>query len=84
MGVMSCSRRCCNNIMCDTYIQSIGYVCNDCQKEFEEWLDDFETTYPKTENEIVKFLKVFMETERSGYDKKNTISIGEFFRQNTR
>jgi len=35
MGVMSCHRKCCENIMCDTYIDGIGYVCNDCQTEFK-------------------------------------------------
>ena len=39
MGVKSCSNTDCDNIMCDTYINTVGYVCNDCQKAFKQyWL----------------------------------------------
>lgn len=33
MGVMSCCRKNCDNIMCDNYITNIGYICNDCLSE---------------------------------------------------
>lgn len=36
MGVMACSRRGCENIMCDVYITRIGYLCNHCLNEFTE------------------------------------------------
>lgn len=36
MGVMACSRRGCENIMCDVYINHIGYLCNHCINEFTE------------------------------------------------
>jgi hypothetical protein len=35
MGVMSCRRNNCNNIMCDRYSYRYGYICNEC---FEELL----------------------------------------------
>ena len=38
MGVKSCSRKNCENIMCDTYIDNIGYICDECQKEFIDYL----------------------------------------------
>ncbi len=33
MGVMSCARRGCENIMCDRYSSEHGYICNECFKE---------------------------------------------------
>lgn len=38
MSVLSCSRSNCQNIMCDCYVPSLGYICKDCQEEFvEQW-----------------------------------------------
>lgn len=46
---MYCSRRNCNSIiMCDTYIDSVGYVCTDCQVEFEEYCKTL-NEYPSNE-----------------------------------
>ena len=39
MGVMSCSRKCCDNIMCRTYVNEVGYVCSSCQEEFKIFLE---------------------------------------------
>lgn len=33
MGVMSCSRNGCNNIMCHRYSVEYGYICNECFEE---------------------------------------------------
>jgi len=33
MGVMSCSRRACENIMCDRYSGAFGYICDECYAE---------------------------------------------------
>ena len=38
MGVKACSRSGCGSIMCDTYVPEIGYVCPECQREFENYL----------------------------------------------
>ena len=38
MGVMSCSRKECPHVMCNTYISKVGYLCEDCQKEFKDIL----------------------------------------------
>lgn len=62
MGVMSCSRRDCENIMCDTYIDTIGYICGDCKREFEDKLGY--TVLPA--GEMYKKLKEFMATS-AGY-----------------
>ena len=51
MGVMSCSKDDCTNILCDTYIQGVGYICTECQQDFKTYLICKEL-HPKTENEI--------------------------------
>ena len=33
MGVMACSRRDCENILCDRYSTDHGYICNECFEE---------------------------------------------------
>lgn len=82
MGVMTCSRKRCDNIMCDTYVDGIGYVCYDCQKEFKEYLkkENIETI---NEGDIRRALMPFMETEKDIY-KDNQISVGDFFRGYTK
>ena len=36
MSVMSCSRYCCPNVMCDRYSYSYGYICHECFSELIE------------------------------------------------
>ena len=83
MGVMSCSRSDCNSIMCDTYVDGIGYVCPDCQTEFKEFIES-ENVQVNTENEIHKELKEFMDRPKAQYDNKKEISVSEFFRMYTK
>lgn len=83
MGVMSCNRNNCPHIMCDTYIDSVGYICRECQSEFENWLKKNEAS-PKTDNEINKHLKVFMKIEHSGSNNGNEISVSDFFKAHTK
>ena len=33
MGVKECNRKGCENIMCDRYSTTFGYICNDCYEE---------------------------------------------------
>lgn len=85
MGVMECSRRGCNHIMCDTYIDSIGYLCFDCQKEFKKYLTD-QNLNPVTGNEIFEELKNFQKIQKSEYDyeKEEEITVDEFFSKHTK
>ena len=39
MGVMSCSRKECENIMCDVYVEDVGYMCHECESEFKMYLE---------------------------------------------
>lgn len=76
---MSCSRQDCDSIMCDTYIDSIGYICKECQAEFKEYLakKDIKVT---TEGEIREALYSFMKTFKNEYSKENELDVDEFFR----
>lgn len=83
MGVMSCSRKRCENIMCDTYIYDIGYVCNECQGEFKYYLQHKnKTNIP--EGEIRRELKEFMDTYKDDYKNDGEISIDDFFDEHTK
>ncbi len=77
MGVMSCSRKDCGNIMCDTYIQSIGYICSYCISEFKDYLEKNELN-PKTEGQIINELEKFMQISKDNTSKKE-MSVNEFF-----
>lgn len=81
---MSCSRNSCRNVMCDTHIPKIGYVCNDCQKEFKEFLAARCIT-PSNGDQIREHLEYFMETApKNSFENEDHISVGEFFRMYTR
>jgi len=83
MGVMSCHNQECTNIMCDTYIQGIGYICNDCQSSFKEWLK-FKGKSCNNEFELEVHLKEFMNSNGAEYPEFHNIDIDEYFRNNTR
>ena len=81
MGVMSCYRKNCDNIMCDIYIPDIGYICYECKNEFKNYLKDDGLTDNLTENEILKHLCSFMETKKYS-NNNNKIDIDYFFNKN--
>ncbi len=83
MGVMPCHRKGCDNIMCDTYIVSVGHICDDCQREFKDYLLQ-QNIEPTTERQITEALKVFMSTERNDTDNKTEITVEDFFTKHTR
>lgn len=82
MGVMTCSRRGCSNIMCDTHISGVGYVCRDCQGEFEDYLT-IERIPAGTENQIHNALEKFMETRKGDFVKSEQISVSDYFRKHS-
>lgn len=80
MGVLSCSRIYCDSIMCDTCVDSIGYVCYECQKEFKDAFPNL-----NNENEIKRELGKFMNTEKGHYINHNReINVDDFFKGYTR
>lgn len=84
MGVMACSRRDCSRVMCDTYVDNIGYICNDCKEEFTDMQEHVYGNTERTEKQIKEDLKRFMETDKGTFIEGEKLTIGEFFDKNTR
>ena len=82
MGVKSCRRYCCENIMCDTYIPRIGYICFECQREFKKYLES-KSIVLNTESDILDHLIIFMQIEKNNYNYESKISIDKFFNEHT-
>lgn len=75
---MSCHRTGCESIMCDTYVDSVGYVCNECQNEFKDYVKS-EGLDVSTKGKIERALKGFMNTDKNSFTEGKEISIEEFF-----
>ena len=54
---MNCHRKYCDRIMCNIYVDGIGYICWECRQEFETYLLKMNLT-PTTEYQIKKELKI--------------------------
>jgi len=81
MGVKECSRLNCSEIMCDTYIREIGYICDSCKKEFKEYLKEKGLDIENIKQCVIeKNLIEFMESIPKDY-YKNT-SVSEYFNEN--
>jgi hypothetical protein len=83
MGVLACSRIDCTEIMCDTYINDIGYICNYCKDEFKHYFDS-NGVVAATEGNIIEELRKFMSIRKTSNDYDNKITVDEFFNKNTR
>ena len=83
MGVMSCSKKGCEHIMCDTYVNEVGYICQQCQGDFEDWLES-NNHHPKNEGDILRFLDEFMKLDKTLTFQGKEVSVQEFFRLRTR
>lgn len=80
MGVMTCHRHECENIMCDTYVDGVGYVCRECKEEFKDFMGK---DFPATEGSMKMQLKTFMDTPKGLFKKGKTIDVDEFFQKYT-
>lgn len=70
--------------MCDTHVKDIGYICFDCQKEFENYLK-FNGGVITSEYELKQELKTFMEMETGSQPSGDfQIDVAQFFADNTR
>ena len=80
MGVMECYRKNCEQIMCGTYIDSVGYICYECKAEFEEYLNE-KGIEELPEGKMIRELKRFMETTKDEYRQSEPMNVSEFFKQ---
>ena len=80
---MSCSKKGCENIMCDTYVSNIGYVCTDCQTDFQAFLGGKTI---RTEEKMREKLEKFMREYKGRYIQESIegITTYEFFKQYTK
>lgn len=83
MGVMNCSRVGCSNIMCDTYVDDVGYVCYECTSEFKKYLS-FKNSTELTEREFHAEFKIFMKSRKDSFDNNDKINVDDFFEKYTR
>ncbi len=67
----------------DTYVNDIGYVCNDCQNEFKDYLKSRDLDGIIPEGTLRTELKTFMNSEKDSY-LGNELGVDEFFRIHTR
>lgn len=82
MGVLQCSRRGCDNIMCDIYVPQIGYVCNECREEFIFRMKVRDLRY---DSEIHAALEEFMDTYAyHGVREFTTNNVEKFFEKHTK
>lgn len=77
--VNECSRKDCQNILCDTYLDGFGYVCGSCQNDFEELIDKkYDDSVELTKSILSKDFKEFMKTSKE--DSDNTpMTVNKFF-----
>jgi hypothetical protein len=80
MGAMECSRPGCEEIMCRTYVEFVGYICHECKEEFKDYLlkNSLEFTFePDLKDELEKF----MDTEKDTFSEQEPLNIDDFFEQ---
>ena len=79
MGVMSCRRKDCESIMCDLYVDGVGYVCADCQSEFKEYLKSQNIVDEVSDGEMKRYLEKFMDTRKHDYTQGPKVNVDSFF-----
>ena len=76
MGVMTCSRGDCTNILCEMYHNELGYICEECFSELKR----LQKRYPQLNMEGVKH---FMETNVSNFNEQPPlIDLDKLFEDN--
>ncbi len=62
MGVCSCCREGCDNIMCDRRIRTLGYICGDC---YDELLEAKKAWPPETTaDDVAGMIEQFMDSPK--------------------
>lgn len=81
MSVLSCDKRGCSNIMCDTCVCGQYYICNDCKEDFKKWLTKQSPLYLHSNEFIYDKFKEFMDIEKeySNYNDDIDEVVDDFF-----
>jgi hypothetical protein len=66
--------------MCDVYVDGVGYVCDNCEREFKIFLERNEIV-PECESDFKMALKMFMKTEKDDFAEGLEMNLDEFFNQ---
>ena len=83
MGVLPCHRKDCEEIMCDIYVDGVGYVCYDCQREFKDYLET-KGIEEISEGQMKRELKMFMATVKDEFTEGDEITVDDFFKKHSR
>lgn len=75
MGVMNCYRHECKNVLCDTYVPEVGYICPSCQSQFDDYVRQNNITV-NTESEIKRALLDFKDVS---IDNEKFDNVSDFF-----
>ena len=72
MSVLKCNRRGCENILCDMYSYTYGYICDECFAQLllsnltiESFMDTVKTTYSERADWEEDLNKEFVKQEKS-------------------
>ena len=78
---MTCHKKGCDNIMCDTYIPTVGYICSECKEQFKMWLQGQTPLYLESNSFILDKFKEFMDIEKESTQILNNVSdvVDDFF-----
>lgn len=80
MGVMTCDKKGCDNILCDTLIEQNYYICNECKDEFKIWIQGQIVLCPESHDYMLDKFKEFMNIKkRSRRIKIVSDAVDNFF-----
>jgi len=81
MSVLGCSKCGCHNIKCDTLVDMVGWVCDECQTDFAlDMLDEVKTKPSK--QEITAALEAWLQIEKEEHISRETFrEIEQYFKE---
>lgn len=79
MGVMSCDRLGCENIMCQRMTPCGNYICWECVSEFQTVMGGRKRTVSKFKKKLEKFLKTRKPDEKP--DEEDGITAYDFIHE---
>ena len=81
MDVMNCSKIGCDEILCETYIPDLGYICYGCMKDFKQSVSHI---HIKSKEEMLPRFSLFMDLHKRR-DREDDVlpmmSVYEFFEE---